>query len=366
VKGCKTSSQLLNVLYGAVGGLRGALAKCEGESVTLYVRDNERSRFKSIGGFGVIDVPKSLACSRYVALFTKTPEDIVCPQFWELKWALGCPYSCSYCYLQGTLYGKKHFRMKNPSELKKELEKLFTWADKIGVTLLLNAGELSDSLAVPHATKELLEVLREVLQNHPHHRILMVTKAGLPQTHRFIKSAKGLEEFLIVSYSVNAHSVAKAFEIAPSPSERLKAAREVRESGFTVRLRLDPVIPVESWRTEYGKLIEEIFASYVEPERITIGTLRGLAKTLKYSKDKRWIVYLKSGEKTGWGLKLQPEIREENYIYIIEKLKEGGYKGSISLCKETRSMWQRLVSRNLLEDPGTPGVWEKVACNCKL
>ncbi|MEA1963712.1 MAG: restriction endonuclease subunit S, partial [Candidatus Aerophobetes bacterium] len=28
--------------------------------------------------------------------------DVVCPHFLELKWATGCPYDCSWCYLKGT------------------------------------------------------------------------------------------------------------------------------------------------------------------------------------------------------------------------------------------------------------------------
>jgi len=336
------------------------------EKVIYYIRENEWTHSDGVQEFKIVDIPQTLACSKYISLFNKTPNDIVCPQFWELKWALGCPYNCSYCYLQGTLYGKKAFRLKNLSKLGDELEKLFTWADKLGIRLLLNSGELSDSLAVPYATEKLLEVLRRVLLEHPQHKVLMVTKAGISQTTKFLQVAKGLEEHIIISFSVNASSVARIYELAPAPSERLKAAKEVKNRGFIVRLRLDPVIPVENWEREYGELIENIVASEIEPERVTIGTLRGLIKTLIYSKDRRWLIYLRKGEKTGWGLKLPPELREEIYIYVIEKLRREGYRGFISLCKETYNMWLKLVNRDLLENPGTQGIWEKVACNCKL
>lgn len=334
--------------------------------VLLYVREGEQVHPTGSRGYRIVEVPETLACSRYIALFSKTPKDIVCPQFWELKWAVGCPYSCSYCYLQGTLYGRKSFRLKDLSKLEVELRRLFNWANEVGVSLLLNSGELSDSLAVPQATEKLLEILKRVLPEYQNHKVLIVTKAGLYQTAKFLKVAKGLEEYIIVSYSINARSVAKAYELAPPPDERLRAAKEVKERGFTVRLRLDPVIPVGGWKAEYGELVEDILMREVEPERITIGTLRGLLKTLIYSKDRRWVAYLRGGERTGWGLKLPPKLREEVYAYIIERLKEGSYGGVISLCKETRAMWVKLVKKGLLEDPGTPGVWELVRCNCKL
>jgi sulfatase maturation enzyme AslB (radical SAM superfamily) len=41
-----------------------------------------------------------------VKLFSKTPDDIACGPFWEIKWAYGCPLDCSYCYLRGTMRGK--------------------------------------------------------------------------------------------------------------------------------------------------------------------------------------------------------------------------------------------------------------------
>ena len=42
-----------------------------------------------------------------IKLFDRTPvptkkTDVVCPHFLELKWANGCPFSCAWCYLQGT------------------------------------------------------------------------------------------------------------------------------------------------------------------------------------------------------------------------------------------------------------------------
>jgi three-Cys-motif partner protein len=42
-----------------------------------------------------------------ITRFDKTPtpkesHDVVCPHFIELKWAYGCPFDCSWCYLKGT------------------------------------------------------------------------------------------------------------------------------------------------------------------------------------------------------------------------------------------------------------------------
>ncbi|MEM4952364.1 MAG: hypothetical protein QXV81_08890 [Ignisphaera sp.] len=317
--------------------------------------------------YTAIHVPRRFSCSYYFSLFSKSPADIVCPQFWELKWAVGCPYSCSYCFLQGTFYGDKSFRLKNLSRLEKELEELLSWADSVSLRLLLNAGELCDSLAVPDATARLIDVLKKVLVNHSMHRVLFVTKAGLHQAKRFIENVKGFEEFFVVSFSINAPSIAERFEVAPTIEDRVRAAVALQESGIEIRFRIDPMIPVDRWEDHYRSLIEGMLTKYeLEPERITIGSLRGLMKTIRFSRDREWVGYLRNGEKTGWGLKIERATRENMYRAVIETLKTYGYRGYVSLCKETHSIWLDLSKENLLPNPGTPEIWENVMCNCRL
>ncbi|MEM1876893.1 MAG: radical SAM protein [Ignisphaera sp.] len=313
-----------------------------------------------------IHVPKRFTHSYYFSLFSKSPTDIVCPQFWELKWAVGCPYSCSYCFLQGTFYGNKSFRLKDLSRLGKELDEFLGWADAVGIRLLLNAGELCDSLAVPEATEKLIDVLKQVITNHPMHKILFVTKAGLHQAKRFIENVNGFEEFFVVSFSINAPIIAKRFEVAPPVEDRLRAAVALHESGIETRFRIDPMIPVDGWENHYRSLIEDVFTKYeLDPERITIGSLRGLLKTIRFSKDREWVKYLKNGEKTGWGLKISTETRRNMYRTVIENLKTYGYRGYVSLCKETYKIWLELFEENLISNPGTPEIWENVMCNCR-
>src|SRR3989304_4222866 len=50
---------------------------------------------------------KQIGDGSIITRFEKTPlstkpTDVVCPHFLELKWAYGCPFDCSWCYLKGT------------------------------------------------------------------------------------------------------------------------------------------------------------------------------------------------------------------------------------------------------------------------
>jgi len=47
-------------------------------------------------------------------------------------------------------------------------------------------------------------------------------------------------------------------------------------------------------------------------------------------------------------------------------LRDKGFNGEVGLCKETPDVWEYLRSEGFVEDPGEPGVWENVICNCKL
>ncbi len=47
----------------------------------------------------------------------------------------------------------------------------------------------------------------------------------------------------------------------------------MQDAGYPLRLRLDPIVPVEGWKELYADAIRIIF-NKVSPERMTIGTLR--------------------------------------------------------------------------------------------
>jgi spore photoproduct lyase len=134
--------------------------------------------------------------------------------------------------------------------------------------------------------------------------------------------------------------VAKKWEKkAPSPKKRINAAKKLFDEGYEVRLRIDPIIPVENWDDEYLELVDFIFSRF-DPERITLGSLRGLQSTINNCKDRSWVKYLE--ERTNWGLKVAFDNRFEIYKTIIKHLKkEFNYK-NIGLCKETLELWKKL------------------------
>ena len=270
--------------------------------------------------------------SGIVRYFDKTPASIVCPHFWELNWAYGCPFACEYCYLQGTFRGSKGPRY--PWSLNQILTTLDEAFVEIPEPAIFNSGELADSLMNP----PLMEKIADEFEQQDRHKLLLLTKSN---NVRFL--LEKLRKQTIVSFSINASEVWALWEKKTSPPEsRIAAARELIEAGYEVRLRIDPIFPIGKWQQCYGKLLCLIFANLpAGPERITLGMPRGLRKTLMYSKDRSWAKGLT--EKSGWGLKLPTPLRKEVYTFFLNRLLTFGFSiEKVALCKETLPLSQEL------------------------
>lgn len=280
-------------------------------------------------------------------LFNKTPESIVCPHFWELKWAWGCPFNCAYCYLQGTFRGDKRPRYKPLKLFLLGLDEMFL---KLSEPTIFNSGELSDSLMEFHdvigvpRVKEgpilaRIEQIADKFEEQSKHKLLLLTKSHMGKLF-----AQRSRKQTIASFSLNATEVWRRWEHrTPPPKERVRGAKALSDAGYEVRVRIDPVFPIENWKEHYEDLVYSILSEF-SPERITLGTPRGLAKTLLYSPDMSWRQYFtKESEHSGWGKKIPTELRKEIYLFFYEKLANLGFpKTKIALCKETELMWREL------------------------
>nr|MDO8083125.1 hypothetical protein [Candidatus Freyarchaeota archaeon] len=300
-----------------------------------------------------------------IKLFDKTPPpqkptDVVCPHFLELKWANGCYFNCAWCYLNGTY--RFHPDWKNGKPNIKNFEKIeehlkaFLLGDGIQPEIL-NAGELSDSLLAedrgngePPFSKFVIDMF-SAYDSEGKHKVLFLTKGT--NVKNLIELSDEGSKRIIMSFSLNADIVARRWEKkAPSVNARIKVARKVWDAGYTTRVRIDPMVPVEGWRKHYTDLVDKIFSNFT-PERITLGSLRGLTTTIRKAKDRSWVVYL--SEKSNWGRKIDSETRYGAYAFIMEQLeKEYDYK-HVALCKETIEMWTKLGMD-----------YKQIKCNCTL
>jgi spore photoproduct lyase len=286
-----------------------------------------------------------------ICRFEKTPlpekkTDVICPHFLELKWANGCPYDCAWCFLQGTFrFTGKQPRQKDRFKVK---EHVSTFLNNGALPEVLNTGELCDSLLSESSNAPFSEFIIPMFEEQKKHKVLFLTKSNK------IENLLKIEEHrnVIISFSMNAPAVSKKWEKAPRVEERISAAKKISEAEYETRIRIDPMVPVFEWDKHYLGLIDMIFAQFT-PERITLGSLRGLQSTINYSKDKTWVKFL--SEKSNWGKKIDSELRYEMYSTLIDYLKNKHGYTKVALCKETVEMWEKIGLD-----------YKKIKCNCSM
>ncbi len=296
---------------------------------------------------------EKIADGSIVKLFDKTPPpskptDVVCPHFFELKWATGCPFDCSWCYLKGTLRflpQKAKPRIKDYNKIESHVKAFFSLTDH--PREILNTGELADSLMFENSGKPFSKFIISLFEMQSKHKVLFLTKSANVKNLLEINKPRQV----IVSFSLNAQEVAKKWEKkAPKVRDRIQAAQKVQKADYETRIRIDPIIPVPNWKEYYLGLIDYLFENII-PERITLGSLRGLQSTINGSTDKSWLKYL--SEYSNWGKKVEFPKRYEMYRTILDYLiNEHNYQ-RVALCKETKAMWEKLGLD-----------YKNIRCNC--
>lgn len=267
-----------------------------------------------------------------------THQGIVCEPFYVLSYYIGCPFACTYCYLQGTFRGQVDpILYRNRDRLLAELE---MWLSLPG-HLRLNAGELGDSLALDGRIPLVDDLVpRFVAQER--HTLLLVTKSTNVQN--LLKYRPNNR--VIVTFSVNCPTAWQLFEKkTPHPYQRLEAAAQVSAAGYITVLRLDPMLPVANWQNEYAELIDHAYSLF-RPHQWTLGSLR-FFPTLPM-----WTAKVgRSTQVYNFGVEASPEdrrrrlktpLRLDMYRHAIGRIRQHDADVPIRLCKETVGMYQAL------------------------
>jgi spore photoproduct lyase len=269
----------------------------------------------------------------FAEIFRTTPVQTVCPNFYVLAHAHGCGFApgCSYCYLKADYY--RHSQPEAYTNIDDMLCEVRNWIRQDGLeSHILNTGNLSDSLSFEAARPVLgvlIELFRAEARGRPH-ALLVVTKGGRAECAPLFEREACPN--VIVSFSVNSPQAAADHEAGTAPvRERLETAQALRERGWRIRLRIDPMILGYDYTWIIGAVRD------LGPERVTLGSLRAEPDLLPHVNG---LFRDLEASATPQGLARYPlALRLALYRPAVEALSA---TCSVGLCEETPDVWDAL------------------------
>ena len=297
--------------------------------------------------------------SQFVDKFVNK-QDCYCPEFYSITpMNNGCFYSCQYCFLQMTYRGVFPYVKLNVNveDLQRRIVTVSQKEKKRDPNkiVVFNGGEKLDSLSFDYITeysKLLVPFFAETSELN-NSRLLSVSKStNVRNLLELARENPKVTERVILSWSINCDQFAKKYENgSPLPSERLAAAQKCQKAGYTIRLRIDPLMRVQGWKEYYSKLMDSIFSKYqLKPEVITLGSLRfnhGLVSLCKARFPNSNLFDYNFISQGNDKERYRVEDRIELYRFIVDQLKlvalnHDNGAPRIGLCKEKPSVWKKV------------------------
>ena len=216
----------------------------------------------------------------------------------------GCDHQCVYCYASSYIPNFSDCRPKKDllAVLKREAAKLN------GETIsMANSSDPYPRIeACEGLTRRCLEILAE-----SNCKIQIITKSNL-----VVRDDDLLNKVpSTVALTITTHDdyLAKLIEpLAPSPSQRLRAARDLIKAGVPVSVRIDPIIPFLNDQPQ--KLIADLAS--VGVKHLTCSTYKAkpdnwmrLAQAMPGIAEKLKPLYFQQGEKIGGNTLLPKKLR---------------------------------------------------------
>ncbi|MBO94698.1 MAG: hypothetical protein CMI32_07360 [Opitutales bacterium] len=198
---------------------------------------------------------------------------------------INCLYDCSYCYLQGMSSSANLVSFINLQDFFSETEEAILNRKYTNypfvLCLSLDTDILSFENIVPYCRKWINFAYR-------HKDFIAEIRTKSTNFH----SISGLEptDRVLLAWTLSPNEVASRYEQgAPSPKQRVLAAKEAVDRGWRIRLCFDPVIPIDGWRELYTECVNEAFGALPIDgiQDATVGTFRMAADHLRVARKNR-------------------------------------------------------------------------------
>lgn len=268
----------------------------------------------------------------------ESPPSIVGRDEWCLTPVEGCPFDCSYCYLQDYLDRPLVTAYVNQDAMVEHVRGFLDDPPE-DPPHFFSLGELSDGLLLEPLLRS-VPVVWEAFRSGPA-KLEVRTKSH--HVHSVVDTLKPHPNG-VFTWSLSPPGRDRRREMLTAPlDQRLAALKTMLEEGFRVAVRLDPILLDGEWFEPYVKLVERM-DDYIDLEELTfllVGTFRfpaGFDRTMEERFSNR--TFLKDEFVKGPDGKYRYARfrRTEAYRALGDLLRE--YGGTPNLCMEPEYVWE--------------------------
>ena len=290
----------------------------------------------------------------------KRTTGLVCQPAYAIHSFWGCHFRCAYCNLGhvANIYVNledwaEHIEVGLANLQKSPNQKLFQWDN--GTDVVCWEPEYGGT-----------RILVDLFAEHPDKYLeLYVGKSDnvdfmLNYNHR---------GHTVCCWSLGSETQCRLVEPRAAGMEaRIAAARKCQEAGYTVRIRLSPIVPLVGWQDEIRHMVARMFDE-ITPDVITMEPLRFcthetlLTDFAPETIDAEFMQAMAGipADSEGWESSQFPDrYRVKIYRLVLDEVANRCPRTPVALCREKRRVWEALAGdfRRMGQNP------DDYVCNC--
>lgn len=255
--------------------------------------------------------------------------------------AMGCPFDCSYCFLNFYMPERKIVIHSNLDKMFDELNAFLD--DKNSAFPRVGTGEFMDSMALKELDDANMEIV-SIIKKRPN--VTMEFKTKSSRIEPFLKQQGSPN--IVLSWSLNPQWIIEKEEKGTATLEqRLMAAKEAQKDGYSLAFHFDPIFMKDDTLKDHSELVETVF-KHVRPDAVKWFSLGGF----RYTEDLKHAILKKSGG-AKWFLgeeyvrcsdgkyRFPKTLRLKFYNALGKDIKERGVP-NVYMCMEEPSIWDRI------------------------
>ncbi len=248
-----------------------------------------------------------------------------------------CGFDCSYCSIQ-SFYNEG--KITFDTTLKEKLDNIVLDPDEF---YHIGTGQSSDSLMWGNRF-DVLDHLVNFARKHPNVMLEFKTKSD---NISYFLEKDDLPKNLLFTWSLNPQIVIDHEEhLTASLDERLMAAQKMQDHGHLVGFHFHPMIYIDNWQTEYGKVFEKLLALF-DPKKValvSLGTLTFIKPVMKQIRARAFktkILQIPLVEASG-KLSYPLETKKAMFKFAYDALLPWHKEVYFYMCMEDQSLWKKV------------------------